>query len=167
VPHVSVSEIIPASRAEVWSVLSDIAHAGRWNKAWTRIEFTSNQTHGAGTRFRALTESGDDFEFEIATWSAPEHLEVRPLRDTGELRYPVMLESHEFRLNPSESGDETLLELRANASAHGLKGRLIAAFIWPGHQREGLKAALDEISEAVTGIASPVEPTGPSEPLSS
>ena len=54
-----------APRDQVWAVLSDIAKAGRWNSAWSRIEFASNQTHGPGTRFRAETADGQTFEFEV------------------------------------------------------------------------------------------------------
>ena len=130
---------------------------------------TSNQTHGVGTRFRAHTEGGDAFEFEVATWSAPDHLEIRPARDPLEPEYPVMLESHEFRLAETEDGEATVLELRANATAHGIKGRVIAAFIWPGHQRDGLGAAI----EMIAAVFKPepdkpsTEPESPPDPLSS
>jgi uncharacterized protein YndB with AHSA1/START domain len=167
VPHVSVTREIPASQAEVWSLLSDLANAGKWNSAWTRVEFLSNQTHGIGTQFSAHTESGDAFEFEIATWSSPECLEIRPIRSSDEPEYPVMLESHEFRLSPLDTENDTLVELRANASSHGIRGWLIATFIWPGHQREGLMVALDGVFDALVPDSEKVEPGEPPEPLPS
>ena len=151
----------------MWALLADVADAIRWNKAWLRIEFTSNQTHGAGTRFKAHTESGDAFEFEVSEWSAPDRLAFRPLRDPAEPAYPVMLDSHEFRLATGAELTETVLELRANATARGIKGRLIAALIWPGHQREGLQAALDAIASVFDKAEAPTEPADPIEPLSS
>jgi uncharacterized protein YndB with AHSA1/START domain len=167
VAKVSVSGLIPAPQPAVWALLSDIANANRWNQAWTGIEFTSNQTHGTGTRFRAHTEDGNSYEFEIATWSAPEHLEIRPLRGPEEPRYPVMLESHEFRLASIEGGESTMLDLRANATAHGIRGRLFAALIWPGHQKEGLGAAIETIAGvfAAEEDKPSTEPESPSDPL--
>lgn len=151
----------------MWALLSDIANANRWNQAWTGVEFTSNQTHGAGTRFLAHTEGGDSYEFEITTWSAPDHLEIRPLRDPQEPRYPVMLESHEFRLTSDDGNESTILELRANAAAHGIRGRVIAALIWPGHQRAGLGTALEMIAGAFAPEEdkASTEPESPSDPL--
>jgi uncharacterized protein YndB with AHSA1/START domain len=167
VAHVSESRVVPAQQSEVWALLADLAKASLWNKSWLRIEFTSNQTHGVGTKFKAHTESGDAFEFEVSEWSAPERLAIRPLRDPEEPAYAVMLDSHEFRLAPGAEHGETVLELRANATAHGIKGRVIAALIWPGHQRDGLKTALDTIASVFDENEPPKEPADPCEPLSS
>jgi hypothetical protein len=51
--RVTVSRLIHAPQADVWAVVSDIANARNWNKSWRKIEFTSPQTHGIGTSFRA------------------------------------------------------------------------------------------------------------------
>ncbi|MEO6196704.1 MAG: SRPBCC family protein [Dehalococcoidia bacterium] len=165
--HVSESRVIPAQQSKVWALLVDLANASLWNKSWLRIEFTSNQTHGVGTKFKAHTESGDAFEFEVSEWSAPDRLAIRPLRDPDEPAYQVTLDSHEFRLTQGAEHDETVVELRANATARGIKGRVVAALIWPGHQRGGLKTALDAIASVFDEDEPPKEPAGPSEPLSS
>ena len=143
-PTVSVSRTITASPQAVWAALADIEHAGRWNAAWTRIEFTSAQRHGAGTSFRAVTSDSDAFEFEVTHWAPPEYIAFAPIRGEDEDTYAVTLESHSFLLRPS--GDSaTSVELIAVASAHGLRGRLIGLFLWPGHQRHGLNMALDAL----------------------
>jgi hypothetical protein len=59
-------------------------------------------------------------------------------------KYTITLESHVFELKAVEEG--TTVELTANATPHGIRGRIIAALFWPGHQKSGLKDALDSIS---------------------
>jgi len=143
-PTVSVSRTIAASPEEVWAALADIEHAGRWNAAWTRIEFTSPQHEGAGTTFRAETADAGEFEFEATHWAPPEYIAFAPIRGEDEPTYAVTLESHAFLLRAS--GDKaTRVELIAAASAHGLRGRLIGLFLWPGHQKLGLNMALDAL----------------------
>ncbi len=152
-PRVTVSRVIEAPQHEVWTLISDVANAGRWNRAWTKVDFTSRQSHGAGTRFRAHTESGDTYEFEVSDWSAPERIAFQPIRDPEEPSYSITLDAHVFELHPGPSEAETTVGITAHASASGVRGRLIALFFWPGHQREGLEAALD-------GIAAVFEPGG-------
>jgi uncharacterized protein YndB with AHSA1/START domain len=143
--QVTVSRLIGAPQADVWAVLSDIANARSWNKSWRRIEFTTPQTHGTGTRFRAsLGEDEDPYEFEVCEWEAPERIAFCPVVGPLEAQYSISLVSHVFELTPTEEG--TVVELTANAKAHGIRGRVIAWFFWPGHQREGLEAALDGLS---------------------
>lgn len=142
-PSVSVSRVIGAPREEVWAALSDIASARRWNASWSKIDITSRQTHGAGTTFRAHTEDGRAFDFEITEWAAPELIAFTPIRDESEY-YAVTLESHTFSIEPQGDG-HTVVELTARASAHGIMGRLVATFFWPGHQKQGLNDALDAV----------------------
>lgn len=143
-PTTSVSRIINAPRDQLWAVLSDIAKAQRWNSAWSRIEFASNQTHGLGTRFRAETSGGENFEFEITNWSAPEYIEFSPVRYESE-RYGIMLEAQAFHLS-SESDDSTRVELMARASTHGIKGLVMGLFFWRGYQKQGLQYALETLA---------------------
>jgi hypothetical protein len=157
--HVSVSRNMAATRPDVWALVSDIANAGRWNRAWTSIEFAGNQTHGEGTRFIAHTESGDSFEFEVCEWSVPERIGFCPVRDPEEPTYAVMLDAHVFDIQPGRQEDETLVQLTAHATAHGIRGWIIATWFWPGHQRDGLAAALDSIAaEFEPDAPDPAEP---------
>lgn len=55
-----------------------------------------------------------------------------------------MLESHAFRLQPAGE-DQTHVEVVANASVHDLRGRIVAMFFWPGHQRQGMENVLDSL----------------------
>ncbi len=127
-------------------MISDIANARKWNKSWRKIEFTSPQTHGIGTTFRATVgDEGDSYQFEVCEWSAPERIAFCPIRDPGEGLYSVTLDSHVFQLREMDGG--TYVELTANASAHGIRGRLIAMFFWQGHQREGLEGAVNELAD--------------------
>src|SRR5262245_49519784 len=135
--------MIAAPQPEVWGLLSDLKNAGRWNSAWSGIEFVSNQTHGRGTKFRARTEDDQAFEFRVSGWIAPEFIEFTPIRDQTE-RYGIMLESHAFRLRPEGEG-ATWVELTAKASTHGISGRVLGLFFWRGHQKQGLNAALDRL----------------------
>lgn len=147
-PKVSVSRVIPARQGELWATVSDIQNARRWNTAWTRIEITTEQTHGPGTRFRAHTEGGETFDFEVTSWVAPEFIAFSPIRDERE-RYGITLESHAFRLQ-AVGEEETLVELIAHATAHGVRGRFTALFFWPGYQKEGLNLALDSLEALFT-----------------
>jgi uncharacterized protein YndB with AHSA1/START domain len=142
-PSTSVSRLISAPREQVWAVLSDIANARRWNTSWSAIEFSSNQTHGLDTRFRAHTEDGNEFEFIVSAWVAPEYIEFSPVRDESE-SYPIMLESHGFHLRP-EGENQTRVELLAQAATHGIKGWMLGLFFWRGYQKSGLKTALETL----------------------
>jgi uncharacterized protein YndB with AHSA1/START domain len=136
-----------ASVAEVWAVISDIEHAKQWNGSWDSIEITSSQRHGVGTTFRAHLEGGMAFDFEIADWSNNERMTIVPVREPGE-RYPLMLEEQTFVLREAPD-DMTHVELRAVASAHGVRGRIYGMFFWAGHQQGGLNEALDAIEDIV------------------
>ncbi len=142
-PKVSVARVIPAPQAEIWAAVSDIVNARRWNTAWTRIEVTTELTHGAGTRFRAHTQSGETYDFEVSDWLAPEYIAFSPIRDEDE-QYGITLDSHAFRLKAIGEG-ETMVELIAQATARGLRGRFTAMFFWSGYQKEGLNLALDAL----------------------
>lgn len=139
-PRVSASRVIAAPPAAVWTVLADIANARRWNAAWSSIEITSSQNSGAGTTFRAHTADGASFDFVVSEWEEQRRIAFTPVRDVDE-RYAIALERHTFNLRPA-GDDATLVELTAQASAHGLMGRLVALILWPGHQRQGLDQAL-------------------------
>jgi uncharacterized protein YndB with AHSA1/START domain len=153
-PATSATRIVAAPRDQVWAVLSDIANARRWNSAWSQIEFTSNQTHGPGTRFQARTAEGEAFEFVVTAWVAPEYIEFSPVRDESE-RYNVMMEAQAFHLAPHGEAT-TAVELIARASTHGIKGWVIGLFFWRGYQKPGLNHALDK-------LASVFEPEEPEE----
>jgi uncharacterized protein YndB with AHSA1/START domain len=151
-PTTSVSRIVAASQKDVWAVLSDVENARRWNPAWQRVQITSSQRHGQGTTFRAHTEDGQDFEFEITDWAPPEFISFSPIHDEDEALYPITLESHSFVLRPvdehdGEAADTTRVELIANASVHGLRGWIWGLFFWRGHQTHGLEAALDSLQD--------------------
>lgn len=143
-PTTSVSRVIPAPQKDVWALLSDLEHANKWNRAWTSIRFTSGQTHGSGTTFRATMQGGDDaFDFEVCEWSAPERVAFCPIRRPEEL-YSITLDAHVFEVR-ALSDSESEVTITAKASAHGLRGRFISMFFWSGHQQEGLNVALDSI----------------------
>lgn len=142
-PTTSVRRVIPAPIHDIWHAISDIPNAKRWNPGWERIEFTTNQTHGAGTRFRAHVDSETAFDFEITDWVVPEFISFTPIREPGE-RYAIMLESQAFRL--SEVDDEaTGVEVISRASTHGIRGVVVGLFFWSGHQKQGLERALDNL----------------------
>lgn len=143
-PTMSVSRTIAAPQHQVWAALADIANAGRWNTAWRRIEITSSQSQGAGTTFRAHSEQGTPFDFEVTHWVPPEYIAFAPVRREDEERYAITLESHAFLLRPT-GDDRTHVELTASATSHGLRGWLIGLFLWPGHQKHGLNTALDSL----------------------
>ena len=144
-PTTSMSRIIPAPVHDVWSVLSEVERARRWNPAWEKIEIVSHQTHGAGTRFRADVGEGQSFEFEISDWVVPEFISFTPIREEGE-RYAVTLESQAFRLTAIDE-ETTSLELIAHASTRGLRGFFMGLLFWAGHQKQGLSNALDNIED--------------------
>lgn len=156
-PTTSVVRVIPAPVHEVWHAISDLPNARRWNPGWKRIEFTTNQTHGAGTRFRAHVDEQTAFDFEVTDWVVPEFISFSPLRDDAEERYAVTLESQAFRLTKID--DETTgVELIAHASTSGIRGLLMGLLFWSGHQKQGLSSALDNLEALfVDGDAEPAE----------
>jgi uncharacterized protein YndB with AHSA1/START domain len=143
-PTTSATRVIEAPQEKVWAVLSDIANARRWNSAWSKIDFTSNQTHGPKTRFRAETEDGSAYEFVISAWVAPEYIEFTPIREETE-RYGVMLEAQAFHLRP-EGADATRVDLISRSSTHGPRGWLVGLLFWRGYQKQGLNTALETLS---------------------
>jgi uncharacterized protein YndB with AHSA1/START domain len=146
-PSVSVKRVMDAPVSEVWAVLADIENAKQWNRAWDSIEITSTQRHGVGTTFRARIESDMEFDFEVVDWANQERITFAPIRDEGE-RYALMLEEQIFTLREAPD-DMTHIELRAVASAHGIRGRVYGMFFWAGHQQGGLNEALDAIEDIV------------------
>jgi len=145
-PSTSASRVIRAPRNEVWALLSDIGNARRWNSAWASIDFVSKQTHGPDTRFRARTNEGEEFEFVITAWVAPEYIEFAPVRDEWE-RYGITLESQAFRLESQGEG-ETRVDLIARASTHGIKAWVVGLVLWRGYQKKGLNVALETLESA-------------------
>jgi uncharacterized protein YndB with AHSA1/START domain len=139
--------VIDASVGEVWAVISDLEHAKQWNRVWDSIEITSTQRHGVGTTFRANLEGGMAFDFEVTDWSNNERITIVPVRDPAE-RYPLMLEEQTFVVREAPE-DMTHVELKAVASAHGVRGRIYGMFFWAGHQQGGLNEALDAIEDIV------------------
>ena len=125
-------------------MLSDIANAQRWNTAWTRIEFTSKQTHGPATAFRAHTADGETFDFVVSAWVVPEYIEFSPVRDEAE-RYGISLEAQAFHLQIA-SERSTRVELIARASTHGPRGWLLGLLFWSGYQKQGLNYALESLN---------------------
>lgn len=142
-PTTSVSRIIAAPVHDIWTVLSDIPSALRWNPSWDRIEFSSNQTHGAGTRFRAHVND-QWFEFEISDWIVPEFISFTPIRSEKEERYAITLESQAFRLTKLDD-EATRVEIISHASTSGVRGLLVGLLFWAGHQKQGLVQALDNV----------------------
>ena len=156
-PSVTVSISIPATPEKVWAVVSDVGNAQRWNKAWSRIEMTTQLSEGPGTRFRAHVEDehGADqaFEFEITEWVPPEFIVFSPVRDPEEKKYQITLDWHSFRIVPLDE-ENSRVELTAQATTRGLRGGLAGLvlwpwhmLIWPGHQKRGLEAALSSLAE--------------------
>jgi uncharacterized protein YndB with AHSA1/START domain len=146
---------IPATPEKVWAVVSDVANAQRWNKAWERIELLTATAQGKGTKFRAYAGGGDEgdsqaFDFEVTEWLAPEHIVFTPLREPQEQQYQITLDWHAFRLVPV-NGENTRVELTAHATSRGIRGRVAGVFFWPGHQRAGLEDALKTLG-AVFGV---------------
>jgi uncharacterized protein YndB with AHSA1/START domain len=149
-PAISESRVIAAAPEDVWKTLSDLENARRWNRAWTRIEILSPQHHGLGTAFRAHTESGDSFDFEVTEWVPPNTIAFSPIRGDDE-RYGIVLDSHTFQLTGVGDGD-TNVKLTARATAHGFRGHLGARFLWPGYQKHGLRLALDAVQEVFEAL---------------
>jgi uncharacterized protein YndB with AHSA1/START domain len=153
---VTASLVLPAPPADVWGVVSNVEEARRWNGSWNRIEITSPQKSGKGTRFRAYVKESDEaFDFEITEWTAPEYIAFAPVRVDGEQRYEITLDYHAFRLAPAD-GDNTRVELTAHATTRGIRGRLVGLFFWPGHQKAGLEAALRRLG-TVFGLEAEAE----------
>jgi uncharacterized protein YndB with AHSA1/START domain len=143
-PSASVIRIIAAPAHDIWSVLSDIENAPRWNPSWKKIEIISTQTHGSGTRFRAQVDEKQAFDFEVAEWVVPELISFTPIRDPMEPLYSITLEGHAFRLSKIDERT-TNVELFAYASTHGFRGIVMGLFMWAGHQKPGLSRALDHL----------------------
>ena len=163
-PTASESRTIGAPQDEVWAALADIENAGRWNTAWQRIELTSPQPRpvGAGTTFRAHTEDGGSFDFQITHWAPPEFISFSPIHSEDEELYAITLESHSFHLR-LVAEDATHVELIAHASVHGIRGRFIGLFLWRGYQKQGLRRALDALQSLFEPLDQP-EQTGETSP---
>ncbi|HEY5639554.1 MAG TPA: SRPBCC family protein [Dehalococcoidia bacterium] len=149
-PSVTASISISATPEAVWAVVSDVANAQRWNKAWSRIELTTELNIGRGTRFRAHVndEEGSDhaFEFEVTDWIEPEYIVFTPVRDPDEEQYQITLDWHAFRLVPLDE-ETTRVDLTAQATTRGLRGRFAGLLLWSGHQKPGLEEALSSLAE--------------------
>ncbi len=148
-PSVTASISIPATQEKVWAVVSDIGNAQRWNKAWSRIELTTEISEGRGTRFLAHVKDEDGgeqtSEFEITEWIAPEYIEFTPVRNLEAERDQLTIDWHSFRIVPLDR-ETTRVDLTAQATTRGLRGRFAGMLLWPGHQKPGLEAALNSLA---------------------
>ncbi len=160
-PSVTASISIPATREKVWAVVSDIGNAQRWNKAWSRIELTTEISEGRGTRFLAHVKDEDGgeqtSEFEVTEWIAPEYIEFTPVRNPEAEQDQLTIDWHSFRIVPLDR-ENTRVELTAQATTHGLRGRFAGVLLWPGHQRPGLEAALNSLAR-LFGAVPPDDPS--------
>jgi uncharacterized protein YndB with AHSA1/START domain len=145
VPSTSESLVIPAPAAEVWRAVTDLVNANRWNQAWQRVEYLSEQREGVDTAFRAYNDEGIGHNFRISEWVPEEYVAFVPVKDDpDEERYLITMESQAFRLRPVED-EATDVILIANVSGRGLRGWFAARFVWPAYQRTGLRAALEHL----------------------
>lgn len=157
-PVTSESRLIAAPVAHVWAALADLEAAARWNQAWQRVEYLSSQREGVGAAFRAHSEDGLSFDFEISAWEPLEYIAFTPLREREEVGYLISLESQAIHLQPVDDG-ATNVTFLARAIGHGLRGWLAARFFWPGYQQEGLRSALDRLQS----LFEPVQDNEPAE----
>ncbi len=157
-PTTSESRIIDAAQDDVWAALADIENAGRWNTAWQRIELTSSQRQGPGATFRAHTEDGASFDFQITHWAPPDYIAFSPLVQEDATPYLITLESQAFLLRPAPDG-RTNVQLSASARSHSIRGWFLARFFWPGYQKHGLRRALDALQSLFEPLDQP-EQTG-------
>ncbi len=144
-PITSESRLIAAPVDRVWAAITDLESAGRWNKAWQRVEYLSMQFDGVGATFRAHTEDGLAQDFRISKWAPQEYVEFERLQHEPEEKGNLItVKSQAFHLEHADD-DHTKVTLLATAMGHGLRGWLAARFIWPGYQSQGLGAALDAL----------------------
>ena len=145
-PTTYEARTIAAPVGDVWAAVADLEAATRWNHAWRRVEYLSEQREGEGTAFRAHTEDGLAHDFTISAWVPLERIAFTPVRDESEGRYMITLESQAFDLRP-DGDDHTRVSLSATAAGHGPRGWLLARLVWPSYQRQGLRSALDALQE--------------------
>jgi len=143
-PTTYESRTIAAPVGGVWAAIADLEAATRWNRAWRRVEYLSDQREGEGTAFRAHTEDGLAHDFLISAWVPLERIAFAPVRDETEKGYMITLESQAFHLRP-DGDDRTHVNLFATAAGHGPRGWLLARIVWPSYQRQGLRGALDAL----------------------
>jgi len=143
-PTTYESRTIAAPVANVWAAITDLEAAARWNHAWRRVEYLSDQREGEGTTFRAHTEDGLAHDFTISAWAPLERIAFAPVLDESEKGYMITLESQAFHLRP-DGEDRTRVSLSATAAGHGPRGWLLARIVWPSYQRQGLRRALDAL----------------------
>ena len=143
-PTTYESRTIAASVGSVWAAIADLEAAASWNHAWRRVEYLSDQREGEGTAFRAHTEDGLAHDFLISAWVPLQQIAFAPVPDEAEKRYMITLESQAFHLRP-DGEERTHVNLFATAAGHGPRGWLLARFVWPSHQRQGLRSALDAL----------------------
>jgi uncharacterized protein YndB with AHSA1/START domain len=159
-PATSESLIIAAPVAEVWRAVTDLEQARRWNGAWDRVEYLSDQREGVGTTFRAYGEDGLGHNFRISDWAPNEHVAFAPPEDEPEedRGYLINLRSQAFRLR-ALSDDATEVTLIASVTTNGLRGWIAGRFVWPSYQRQGLRSAL----EALRALFEPEDEAGEDE----
>ncbi|GBD14769.1 hypothetical protein HRbin25_00651 [bacterium HR25] len=150
-PTVRARRLIPAPREAVWAVVSDLASAPRWNRAWRRVEVVGEA--GVGAVLRAEAEDGQTGEFEVAAWEPPERIVFVPRRGGPEEGSSwLLLEAQGLRLLERAEG-ATLVVMEARARIRGLRGLVAGWLLWPGYQRQGLEAALERLAALFPGGA--------------
>jgi hypothetical protein len=155
-PYTSESRVIAAAPADIWSAITDLERAARWNRNWQRVEYLGTRREGVDVSFRAHTEDGLAHEFRISEWTQEELVTFVPVRDdAAEPRYMITLVAQTFRLRSLDE-ERTDVILSAEAAGHGLRGWLAARFVWPAYQRQGLRSALDSLQ----ALFEPLEDNG-------
>src|SRR4030067_1531234 len=99
-PTTYESRRLAAPVGSVWAAIADLEAAARWNRAWRRVEYLSDQREGEGTAFRAHTEDGLAHDFTISAWVPLERIAFAPVPDKAERGYMITLEAQEVRPAP-------------------------------------------------------------------
>lgn len=142
---ITVTRVLDAPKAEVWTELSRIERHVLWMHDAVELDFLSEQTQGVGTTFDCLTRVGPfktTDRMEITEWEPPDVVGVRHVGlVTGEGRFRLETRDED---RTSITWSETLtFPWRLGGPIGSLGARPVLGWIWKRNL-----AALDELITA-------------------
>ena len=159
--HVSVSEFINATPAQVWAVLADVTRMPAWAYTEGRFpypiegKYGSDQAEGVGTLWVGVSSDGQTATQKITVWEAPTKL-VNELQ-SSENAPLEMTQINTFELAAAEDQTEITWTVDWELTGGFSLSKLLMRFTGNGSFEEMIAGSLENLKDLVEKETKPGE----------